>query len=285
MTGFDYDVLIIGPGFGGSVTALRAAEKGYRAGVIERAGAGPTTTSPRPSGTCPASCGSPAPSCTARASVAARTSTPTRCTSRRGSSSTRRCGRASRTRRATGTVPGSGQADARRGPLPVPAHRRGPVHACGRDRNGAGERSTGPERMAHDAITFINAMALGQADLLGFSIGSFVAQQITLIRPATVRRLIVASSAPQGAVGMHGWAAEVIGAIGTSPKRARKSTSTCSSPSRLSAGKSARQQALRPHVARTEEPGHAATWWADPPGTVERRSAPGASPSRPTAAS
>jgi cholesterol oxidase len=34
MTGFDYDVLIIGPGFGGSVIALRAAE-GYRAGVME----------------------------------------------------------------------------------------------------------------------------------------------------------------------------------------------------------------------------------------------------------
>jgi len=29
MAGFDYDVLIIGPGFGGSVAALRAAEKGW----------------------------------------------------------------------------------------------------------------------------------------------------------------------------------------------------------------------------------------------------------------
>jgi cholesterol oxidase len=27
MTGFDYDVLIIGSGFGGSVAALRAAER------------------------------------------------------------------------------------------------------------------------------------------------------------------------------------------------------------------------------------------------------------------
>ena len=32
---FDYDVLIIGSGFGGSVAALRAAEKGYRVGVME----------------------------------------------------------------------------------------------------------------------------------------------------------------------------------------------------------------------------------------------------------
>ena len=33
--GFDYDVLVVGSGFGGSVTALRLTEKGYRVGVIE----------------------------------------------------------------------------------------------------------------------------------------------------------------------------------------------------------------------------------------------------------
>ncbi|HEX7822021.1 MAG TPA: GMC family oxidoreductase [Sphingobium sp.] len=33
---FDYDWLVIGSGFGGSVSALRLAEKGYRVGVIER---------------------------------------------------------------------------------------------------------------------------------------------------------------------------------------------------------------------------------------------------------
>ncbi|GAA4109464.1 GMC family oxidoreductase [Nocardioides fonticola] len=32
---FDYDVLVIGSGFGGSVTALRLTEKGYKVGVIE----------------------------------------------------------------------------------------------------------------------------------------------------------------------------------------------------------------------------------------------------------
>jgi cholesterol oxidase len=35
MAGFDYDVLIVGSGFGGSVAALRAAEKGYRVAVLE----------------------------------------------------------------------------------------------------------------------------------------------------------------------------------------------------------------------------------------------------------
>jgi choline dehydrogenase-like flavoprotein len=35
MARFDYDVVIIGSGFGGSVAALRAAEKGYRVGVME----------------------------------------------------------------------------------------------------------------------------------------------------------------------------------------------------------------------------------------------------------
>lgn len=35
MTDFDYDVLVIGSGFGGSVSALRLTEKGYRVGVLE----------------------------------------------------------------------------------------------------------------------------------------------------------------------------------------------------------------------------------------------------------
>ena len=35
MASFDYDVVVIGSGFGGSVAAFRAAEKGYRVGVME----------------------------------------------------------------------------------------------------------------------------------------------------------------------------------------------------------------------------------------------------------
>jgi len=77
------------------------------------------------------------------------------------------------------------------------------------------------EAMARDAIAFLEAMDFTRVDLLGFSIGSFVAQEIALIRPDVLRRVVLASSAPQGAAGMHGWAPEVIGAIGapeTSPE-------------------------------------------------------------------
>jgi len=70
------------------------------------------------------------------------------------------------------------------------------------------------EAMAHDAIAFLEAMEFQRVDLLGFSIGSFVAQEIALIRPDLLRRVVLASSAPEGAAGMHGWAPEVIGAVG-----------------------------------------------------------------------
>jgi pimeloyl-ACP methyl ester carboxylesterase len=69
-------------------------------------------------------------------------------------------------------------------------------------------------QMALDAIDFIEALDVGEVDLLGFSIGSFVAQELALVRPSIVRKLVLASSAPQGASGMHGWAADVIGAVG-----------------------------------------------------------------------
>jgi pimeloyl-ACP methyl ester carboxylesterase len=69
-------------------------------------------------------------------------------------------------------------------------------------------------RMADDAIVFLEAIGLGSVDLLGFSIGSFVAQEIALTRPSLVVKLILASTAPQGAPGMHGWAPDIIEAIG-----------------------------------------------------------------------
>ncbi len=58
---------------------------------------------------------------------------------------------------------------------------------------------------ARHMIAFIGAVGLDEIDLLGFSIGGFIAQEIALVRPTLVRRLILAATGPKGAPGMHGW--------------------------------------------------------------------------------
>ncbi|MFF7469072.1 alpha/beta fold hydrolase [Streptomyces sp. NPDC008092] len=69
-------------------------------------------------------------------------------------------------------------------------------------------------QLARDAIAFLDALDLARTDILGFSPGSFVAQEIALVRPALVRRLVLVSAAPRGAPGMHGWAQWVIDSVG-----------------------------------------------------------------------
>jgi len=114
------------------------------------------------------------------------------------------------------------------------------------------------EQMALDALAFLAAMGLSEVDLLGFSIGSFVAQRIALTRPTMVRRLVLASAAPQGAAGMHGWAPEVMDAVGTrhtSPEAYLEVFFARSAASRQ-AGK----EALQRMYARTEDRDTVTTW-------------------------
>jgi pimeloyl-ACP methyl ester carboxylesterase len=56
--------------------------------------------------------------------------------------------------------------------------------------------------MARDAASLIDALGLGQIDLFGFSMGGYVAQQITADRPELVRRLILVGTGPRGGDGM-----------------------------------------------------------------------------------
>jgi pimeloyl-ACP methyl ester carboxylesterase len=68
--------------------------------------------------------------------------------------------------------------------------------------------------MASDAIAFVSALGLESFDLLGFSIGSFVAQHMLLTVPELIKSAVLASSAPAGASGMHGWSDAVMANIG-----------------------------------------------------------------------
>ena len=64
-------------------------------------------------------------------------------------------------------------------------------------------RSTGevPESvpgMAAHALAFVDALGITQVDLLGYSLGGMVAQQIALDRPSLVRKMLLVGTAPEG---------------------------------------------------------------------------------------
>ena len=55
--------------------------------------------------------------------------------------------------------------------------------------------------MAHYAEGFLDALHLSQVDVLGFSLGGAVAQQVLADRPELVRKVILVGTGPQGAEG------------------------------------------------------------------------------------
>jgi pimeloyl-ACP methyl ester carboxylesterase len=57
--------------------------------------------------------------------------------------------------------------------------------------------------MTKHLAAFLDALDLPQADILGYSLGGFVAQQFALTYPKRARRLILAGTGPQGGVGME----------------------------------------------------------------------------------
>ena len=75
-----------------------------------------------------------------------------------------------------------------------------------------GEPSSTIAETARQMIAFVDALGLDRIDLLGFSIGGFVAQEIALVRPTLVRRLVLAATGPKGAPGMHGWREDIAAA-------------------------------------------------------------------------
>jgi pimeloyl-ACP methyl ester carboxylesterase len=75
-----------------------------------------------------------------------------------------------------------------------------------------GEPSSSIGAMARQMIAFVDALGLDRIDLLGFSIGGFVAQEIALVRPTLIRRLVMAATGPKGGPGMHGWRPDIAAA-------------------------------------------------------------------------
>jgi pimeloyl-ACP methyl ester carboxylesterase len=66
----------------------------------------------------------------------------------------------------------------------------------------SGEVPSSVEAMAANAAAFIKALGLAKADVLGFSLGGLVAQEITLQAPDLVRRLVLVGTGPRSGEGM-----------------------------------------------------------------------------------
>ncbi|MDZ7919186.1 alpha/beta hydrolase [Rhodoferax sp.] len=79
-------------------------------------------------------------------------------------------------------------------------------HVIAFDYRGVGASSGSPantmEQMADDALTFLKAKGLKQVDLLGFSMGGMIAQEMVLKEPQLIRKMILAGTGPAGGEGI-----------------------------------------------------------------------------------
>lgn len=73
--------------------------------------------------------------------------------------------------------------------------------------------------MAKGVVTFINALGYSKVNLLGFSMGSFIAQQIALTTPDLVNKIILTGTGPKGAEGLANLPSILASAAGLTPKQ------------------------------------------------------------------
>jgi pimeloyl-ACP methyl ester carboxylesterase len=66
----------------------------------------------------------------------------------------------------------------------------------------SGEVPTTIEEMAANAAVFIKALGLAQVDVLGFSLGGLIAQELAITEPELVRRLVLVGTGPRSGEGM-----------------------------------------------------------------------------------
>ena len=92
------------------------------------------------------------------------------------------------------------------------------------------------QEMGANAIAFIRALGLAEVDVLGFSIGGMVAQEIAIQAPDLVRRLILVGTAPRGADMATSRSAEIFAATYDSPEYLWLAVHFSPSPSSQAAG-------------------------------------------------
>jgi pimeloyl-ACP methyl ester carboxylesterase len=64
----------------------------------------------------------------------------------------------------------------------------------------SGTPATSIDGLVGGVVDFLDALDLGEVDLLGWSMGGYVSQGVALMRPGLVRRLVIAGSSPGGTI-------------------------------------------------------------------------------------
>jgi pimeloyl-ACP methyl ester carboxylesterase len=100
----------------------------------------------------------------------------------------------------------------------------------------SGKVPTSIQEMGANAIAFIKALGLTKVDVLGFSIGGMVAQEITAQAPDLVRRLILVGTGPRGADMSTSRTAEIFAGTYDPPEHLWLAVHFSQSPSGRAAG-------------------------------------------------
>jgi len=100
----------------------------------------------------------------------------------------------------------------------------------------SGQTPTSFQQMGANTVAFIKALGLTEVDVLGFSIGGMVAQEITAQAPDLVRRLILVGTGPRGADMSTSKSAEIFARAYDPPEHLWLAVHFSPSPSSQAAG-------------------------------------------------
>lgn len=113
--------------------------------------------------------------------------------------------------------------------------------------------------MAKGVVTFVNALGYSKVNLMGFSMGSFISQQIVLSNPALVNKVILTGTGPKGAEGLSNLPSLLAATAGLNQEDFLLKFAFTSSPASIAAGKASYQRIQKRTVNRDAPVSQAST--------------------------
>ncbi|WP_415326893.1 alpha/beta fold hydrolase [Chryseobacterium sp. MMS23-Vi53] len=95
------------------------------------------------------------------------------------------------------------------------------------------------QSMANDAIDFMEALHLTKVNIMGFSMGGFIAQRVALTKPALINKIILTGTGPKGAIGLSNLPNIVASTAGLSPEESFLKFGFTTSTQSIAEGKAA----------------------------------------------